>query len=249
MNPPILCEVLVDSVESALIAQTAGADRLELCADVVEGGTTPSNGMIQVIREKVSIPIHVMIRPRGGDFCYSEAEFEIMKRDIDIAKSLGANGLVFGIITADGQIDRERNRILIELARPLSVTFHRAIDMTPDPLRALDDLIALTIDRALTSGQKQTAEQGIHTIAEMVNHARGKIIIMAGSGINPNNAKKILHETGVKEIHFSARKQSDSPMHYRKLDLSMGGVGDIPEYSRTYADADMIRAIMGSIFD
>ena len=167
-------EIAVDSLESALIAQDCGADRIELCADLGIGGITPSHGMIQLATERLQIPIHVIIRPRRGDFLYSDAEFEAMRRDIEMAKSAGVQGVVVGILQSDGGIDTRRTRELIAVARPLSITFHRAFDMCRDPREALAELIDMGVDTLLTSGQAATAEAGIPLIAELVARAVGK---------------------------------------------------------------------------
>lgn len=239
-----LFEVAVDSIESALIAQTSGAHRVELCADLGIGGITPSHGMIAIARKQLHIPIHVIIRPRRGDFLYTEAEFEIMREDIETAKSLGVNGVVFGSLLPDGQIDVDRTRVLVELAQPLSVTFHRAFDMTVDPHQALTDLIELGIDTLLTSGQQPTAEQGLPLIAALVKQAAGRIDIMPGSGINPTNVHQIVQQSGAASFHFSGKKSVDSQMTYRNPNLSMGGKDAGSEYQLSYADADTIRAII-----
>jgi len=239
-------EVAVDSLESALIAQTCGAHRIELCADLGIGGITPSHAMIAIAKDRLSIPINVIIRPRRGDFLYTEAEFDIMCGDIEYAKSLGVNGVVIGVLQADGNIDIERTRELIEVARPLAVTFHRAFDMAVDPYQALDDLIELSIDTLLTSGQLSTAEQGLSVISELVKQADGRIKIMPGSGINPNNIKAIVEGSGASEFHFSGKKSVASPMQYHNPNLSMGGKDVGSEYQLSYADADTIRAIIAN---
>ncbi|MCC7306747.1 MAG: copper homeostasis protein CutC, partial [Acidobacteria bacterium] len=163
-----LLEVCVDSVESAFAAEKGGADRVELCDNLVEGGTTPSAGSIEAARERLSIKLHVIVRPRGGDFLYSDIELDVMKRDILTAKDLGADGVVIGVLNADGTIDREHTRELVEIARPMSVTFHRAFDMTREPFEAMETLIDLGIDRILTSGQEPGAEKGVELIRELV---------------------------------------------------------------------------------
>lgn len=240
-------EVAVDSMESALTAQASGAHRVELCADLGIGGITPSHGMIAIAKQQLHIPIHVIIRPRRGDFLYTKAEFEIMRWDIEFAKSLGVNGVVFGILTADGRIDIARTRVLIELARPLSVTFHRAFDMTADPQQALSALMALGVDTLLTSGQQPTAEQGLPLITDLVEQAAGRIVIMPGSGINPANIRKIAQQSGATSFHFSGKKSADSGMTYRNPSLSMGGTDAGSEYQLSYADADTIRGIIETL--
>ena len=160
MNDKYLIEVCAAHVQSAIAAQEGGAKRVELCDNLYEGGTTPGYAAIKVTREKLNIGINVMIRPRGSDFCYSDLEFEMMKEDIKVCKELGVDGVVFGILLPDGNVDIERTNILVELAKPMSITFHRAFDVTPDPFKALEDIIDLGIDRILTAGQKNTVPDG-----------------------------------------------------------------------------------------
>ncbi len=222
MGDPVLIEVCADSLASALAAQRGGARRVELCSDLLEGGVTPSAGLIELVREKLSISLHVMIRPRGGDFCYTPEEFETMRRDILIAKKLGADGVALGLLGVGGEVDVERTRQLVDLARPLKVTFHRAFDMTVDLFRALEDVCATGADRLLTSGGEQTAGQAIETIARIVTAARNRIVVMAGSGITDRNAASIIEQTGVREIHVGLRSQIDCPMLHRNPRVSMG---------------------------
>jgi copper homeostasis protein len=197
----ILLEVCVESVESAMAAQEGGAARVELCDNLLEDGTTPSAGMIEMARQHLRIGLYVMIRPRGGDFCYSDVEFEVMKKDVLIAKQLGADGVVFGLLKPDHNVDLERTRELVQLARPLRVTFHRAFDLAADSFRALEDIISLEIERILTSGHAKTALAGLPLITRLVQAAAGRVIIMPGSGIRPQNIRTILTASGAVEIH------------------------------------------------
>jgi copper homeostasis protein len=197
----LILEVCVDSVESAVAAELGGAGRVELCAELEHGGITPSMGMIKSVREKVSLQIHVMIRPRVGDFCYSQSEFELMKRDVQETKKIGIDGLVFGILTSKGTIDIARTGILIQLARPLSVTFHRAFDETVDLFAAISDLTQLGIDRVLTSGGKPSVDAGMKTLADLVRKAGSSIKVLAGGGITVENVADVVEKTGVNEIH------------------------------------------------
>jgi len=234
-------EVVIDSVHSALAAVLGGADRVELCDNLFEGGTTPSAGMMQVVREQIKIGMHVMIRPRGGDFLYSDLEFEIMKRDIMTAKNLGADGVVFGLLREDGTIDMERCKELIELSQPMSVTFHRAFDMAVDPFQALEDLIQLTVSRVLTSGQERTVLEGADLLKELVEKAGSRIIIMPGGGITERNIGKIQGITKAREFHISGRIKVDSKMVYRKNHVFMGGELRLEEYTNSFTGADKIK--------
>src|SRR5580704_1819816 len=222
MSDPILIEVCVDSVASAVAAQRGGAGRVELCSDLLEGGVTPSAGLIELVRARTSIGLQVMIRPRGGDFCYTPEEFETMRRDITISKKLGADGVVMGILNADGSVDTERTRQLVELARPLNVTFHRAFDMSADLFLALVDICRTGAARLLTSGGEQTAGQAVPMIARLVKAARSRIAIMACGGIDDHNAVSIIEQTGVREIHVGLRSSVASPMLHRNPQVSMG---------------------------
>ena len=237
---PLLIEVCVDSVESAIAAEQGGADRVELCDNLMEGGTTPSAGMIEVCREQLRIGLNVIIRPRGGDFCYSPAEFEVMRRDAVRGRTLGVDGLVFGILTPDGQIDIERTRELVALARPLGVTFHRAFDMAADPRRALEDLIALGVDRVLTSGQESSALEGLDLIADLVRQAGDRIVVMPGGGVG-RHIRTIVARAGVREVHITGTTSVESRMSYRNSRVSMGGALRPPEFSWRVTDPTAIR--------
>ena len=246
MNP-ILFEACVDSVEAALAAQQGGADRVELCTDLLEGGCTPGAGTIQLARQKLDIRMHVIIRPRGGDFCYSETGFEAMKLDIEFAKKAGAEGVVIGILNEDGTVDVGRTRALIELARPMSVTFHRAFDVTRDPYEALETLIGLGVDRVLTSGQEPTVLEGLDLIADLVRKADGRISIMPGGGITERNIGKIVAQSGVKEVHAAALAPAEGRMKYRNPRVFMGGELRPPEYAVSLTDPNRIRALVSVI--
>lgn len=200
-----ILEICCFNFESALNAQLAGADRIELCDNIHEGGTTPSYGLISLLRDKLQIDINVIIRPRGGDFNYSDDEYSVMTEDILKAKGLGVNGIVSGILTKNRKIDIERTIDLVEIADPLPVTFHRAFDMCKDPFVSLEDIIKTGAKRLLTSGMKHTAFEGKELIKQLVQKAGDKIIIMPGSGINPGNIKEIAEMTGSTEFHSSAK--------------------------------------------
>lgn len=244
--PQVLVEVCVDSVSSALAAERGGAARVELCSDLIEGGITPSAGLVEMTRAAVSVALHVMIRPRGGDFCYDSDEFEIMRRDITLAKQLGADGVVFGILDLNGNVDVARTRQLVDLARPLAVTFHRAFDMTADPSRALDDVCATDADRLLTSGGEPTSIEGQETILQLVKQAGGRIVIMPGSGIKPENARGLVDYTGVTEIHVGLRSAIPSPMLHRNPRVSMGSL-EGGEYQRFVVLEEQVRRLCGAL--
>ena len=224
----MVLEIVVYNIESALKAQEGGADRIELCDNPGEGGTTPSFGTIENVLQNVSLDVFVMIRPRGGDFHYSNYEFHSMKRDIDQCQKASVDGVVFGILTPDGRIDKKRCKELIDRARPLKVTCHRAFDMTRDPFEALEDCIEVGFDRILTSGQRLKALEGADLIAELIKKASGRIAIMPGSGVNESVVEEIVRKTGTKEIHFSATAFRDSAMEYKNPHIV--GMGDEQGY-------------------
>lgn len=224
-------EVIGFNIESCIVAQAAGAHRIELCDNPEEGGTTPSYGFIKAAREKLQIALFPIIRPRGGDFLYSDDEFEMMKTDIRLCKQLGCDGVVIGMLNTDGTVDKKRNASLVELAYPLGVTFHRAFDRTKPLLtspkgrnldsaessiysQALEDIIEIGCERILTSGLRPTAPEGIDTIAALVKQADERIIIMPGSGVRSDNIAELAKRTGATEFHTSARINIDSRMNF-----------------------------------
>lgn len=241
-------EVCANSVESCLAAQAGGANRVELCAGIPEGGTTPSYGEISMAREVLDITrLHVIIRPRGGDFLYSPMEVKTMLKDIEMAKHLGVDGVVFGCLTTNGEIDFTVMQELMKASQGLSVTFHRAFDVCRNPKEALEQIIELGCHRILTSGQQATAEQGIPLLKELQEQAAGRIILLAGCGVNEKNIARIALETGIQEFHFSARESIKSEMEYKNESVSMGGTVHIDEYKRNVTTArrvmDTIQAI------
>ena len=218
-------EVCANSVESCLAAQAGGADRVELCAGIPEGGTTPSYGEISTARDMLTATrLHVIIRPRGGDFLYSPIEVRTMLKDIEMARQLGADGVVFGCLTANGEIDLPVMQKLMKASQGLSVTFHRAFDVCRDPEKALEQIIGLGCNRILTSGQQAT----------------GRIILLAGCGVNEKNIVRIASETGIQEFHFSARESIKSDMKYKNESVSMGGTVHIDEYERNITTAQRV---------
>lgn len=240
----IKIEVCAFSLESCLAAEKGGANRVELCGSMYEGGTTPSAGLIQIVKQRINIEIHAMIRPRGGDFCYSDDEISAMQADIRIAKELGCEGVVLGILQPSGQVNIAQTKALATLAKPMQVTFHRAIDMSPDYSKALEDIIETGCVRILTSGQKNTAIEGIENIRILVNQANGRIEIMAGSGVNADNAQTLIH-TGVDALHLTGKSVRDSEMVYRQEGIAMGGLSEVPEYEIVFSDSEKIRAVVG----
>ena len=197
----ILIEAAVETLESALAAERAGANRIELCANLAVGGTTPDAGLIAAVAGRIRIPVFAMVRPRGGGFVYSNDEIEAMTREIEHAASIGIAGIVTGALTARDQLDVKHTRTLLNAAAGLPVTFHRAFDIVADPLNALEQLIDLGVSRVLTSGAAPTAAEGVDAIAALVNQARGRITIVAGGGIREHNARDVIASTGVAEIH------------------------------------------------
>jgi copper homeostasis protein len=247
MAEQIVVEVCVDSVASALAAERGGAQRIELCSDLLEGGVTPSLGLLAVVRSKVSIGVHPIIRPRPGDFCYSDAEFEIMRRDIELAKAEGAHGVVLGLLQTNGRVDIERTRALIELARPLSVTFHRAFDVSANLLEAFEDVCATGADRLLTSGGEQECLQGVDTVARLVQASRGRVAVMAGGRIGIKNASHIVERTRVAEIHVGlATPVNGTNIHNNSRRLSLGKAHD-PEFQRTEVLEESVRDLIRAI--
>jgi copper homeostasis protein len=239
MNNTII-EACVDSIGSAVNAQEGGAARVELCDNILEGGTTPGFGTIAMAREKLDIELFVMIRPRGGDFLYSDPEFETMLKDVGLARELGADGVVFGVLKGDGSIDMERNRALKELASPLKTTFHRAFDLCADPWQSLEDIISIGMDRILTSGQAPSAMEGLNLIQKLVKKAAGRVVIMPGGGINEENINTLKQKTGTTEFHVSLREEWRSGMSFRKDGIFMGK-GTQSEYSRMVTSIERIR--------
>ncbi|XP_060245919.1 copper homeostasis protein cutC homolog isoform X3 [Meriones unguiculatus] len=243
-----LMEVCVDSVESAVNAERGGAGRIELCSGLLEGGTTPSMGILQVVKQSVQIPVFVMIRPRGGDFLYSDREVEVMKADIRLAKLYGADGLVLGALTEDGNIDKDLCTSLVALCRPLPVTFHRvllilAFDMVHDPMAALETLLTLGFERVLTSGCDSSALEGLPLIKQLIDEAKGRIVVMPGGGITDKNLQRILEGSGATEFHCSARSSRDSGMKFRNSSVAMGASLAHSEYSMKVTDVTKVRTL------
>ena len=241
MTGRVQVEICVGDVASAIAAESGGADRIELCDNLSVGGTTPSAGTIAESCRRLTIPVHVLIRPRAGDFIYSEPEIAAMRHDIHVAKSLGAAGVVLGALTPKAAVDLELTAELIALARPLSVTFHKAFDQTLEPLGALDLLITLGVNRVLTSGGKMTALEGIETLAHLVRHAHEKISIMAGGQLSTSNLETVIRQSRVKEVHLGSAAS-------RTIASSMSSQpGDGSETSWNQTDSQRVAAIIGLV--
>lgn len=230
-------EIIGFTIESCIAAQKGGANRIEICDGPGEGGTTPSYGFIKTAREKLSIDLFVMIRPRGGDFYYSDDEFEIMKSDVLLCKQLGCDGIVTGILTRDGKVDIERNKELVELAKPLKATFHRAFDRVANFSEALEAVIDCGFERILTSGGVPKATDGAQKLAELIQQAAGRISIMPGSGVNASNIHSLAKTTRAIEFHSSATRPLESGMEYINEEMK--------ENLRTViADEESVRAMV-----
>jgi copper homeostasis protein len=214
----ITVEIAVDTLDDAIAAERGGAHRIELCSDLPADGLSPSLDLLKQVRSAVTIPIHVMVRPRGGDFFYSEQEFRTMKAEIDRFKSHGADGLVFGILSKDRTVDVERTAELVLQARPLGVTFHRAFDVTVDPLTALEAVIAAHAERLLTSGQKLRAPDGIALLQQLIHEAAGRVAIMPGAGIDITNAGSLLKALNVREVHIGKGVKRLNPAGVYEVD-------------------------------
>ncbi len=237
-------EISIDSVQSAKNAERAGAQRVELCAGLIEGGTTPSIGTIKTVRKHINIQLFVIIRPRGGDFLYTDDEFDVMCNDILEAKKNGADGIVSGILTPEGEIDIEKTKKMVELTYPLPFTFHRAFDMCKNPHEALEQLIEIKVSKILTSGQEQSAESGADLISEFVKKADKRITIMPGAGINVNNIIPLIKKTKATEYHFSGKKPFPSKMIFINKNINMGSSNNIDEYSIMRSDYDTILSVI-----
>lgn len=236
-------EICASNYQSALNAQEAGAHRIELCQELAIGGITPSYGLLKQILDTLSIPVFVLIRPRSGNFTYSEAEFDIMKQNIQLCKDLGASGIVSGVLNSDNTIDIERTKELIELTSPLPFTFHRAFDWTPKPVRAMYSLIEIGVDRILTSGQQPAAEKGLELLMKLKDKAENRITILPGGGINSKNAS-LFKEQGFTEIHASAstiETVSETPR------VSMNSEKFLSDTNIYYSDKENIQSIIQSL--
>jgi copper homeostasis protein len=240
----MLLEICANSIQSAINAELGGADRIELCQQLSVGGLTPTAGLLEMARESIDIDIHVLIRPRAGDFHYSTLEFDMMKRDILRAKDSGADGIVSGVLLANGKIDLDRTLELVELTDPLPFIFHRAFDFTADLSEALETIIDSGATGVLTSGGRMTAPEGAAQLAKLVEQASNRIQIIVGSGLNSNNLKTVLETTGAKAFHASAKKPIPPRSQWVKAGLSVGDTGDAFQET-SVAEVRALKAILG----
>lgn len=241
-----LIEICVEGIDGLLAAQAAGADRVELCASLIEGGITPSLGTVRAALDLANIPFHVIVRPRGGDFLYSEAEYRSMLADVETLRDAGVAGVVVGCLKEDGTIDEDRMTALARAAGPLNVTCHRAFDMTRDPFEALEALVRCGVGRVLTSGQRDTAVEGADLLAALVEKAAGRIIILGCGALAPDTIGAVRRRTGLTEMHFASLKDVPSAMRYRNPKVGMGGSDLDREYRNTITDGDLVAATIAA---
>ena len=244
--PHPLIEICVEGIDGLAAAQAAGADRAELCASLLEGGLTPSMGVVRQSLKIATIPFHVIIRPRGGDFLYSELEYQTMLDDVRTCRELGVAGVVFGCLTADGRIDEGRMKELTEASRPMKVTCHRAFDMTRDPEEAIEALVRCGVDRVLTSGQRDTAVEGIAILKRTHDAAHGRIKIMACGALDEANIAGVLQGSEADELHFAAPRTIASGMAFRNPNVGMGGTALDREFELTLTDVDLVRRMIAA---
>ena len=239
-NNRLTFEICAPSVQSAIHADLGGADRIELCQNLAEGGTTPSFGSIQYCVENLSLKTYVLIRPRPGDFCYNKEEFEVIKKEVQACKELGVHGVVVGFLNPDRSLDGDKTKEIRELAGPMQLTFHRAIDICSDWRSTLRQLIEIGYDRVLTSGTAPTAFQGIPVLKEMVQEAQGRIVILAGSGVNYMNGLEIVNQTGVRELHASCTTIKSTQDLHISPDLYL----DSSNYEHKESDFQLIKKLV-----
>ena len=234
-----ILEIATSDFTTTQSAIDGGADRIELCANLAEGGTTPSYGHLKLCRETFSVTLYPIVRPRGGDFLYTDDEYAIMLNDVKLCKELGYDGIVIGLLNADGTIDVKRTSRLIEAAYPLGITFHRAFDRCIDPFKSMEQLIEIGCERILTSGQQPAAPDGVDLIAQLNEAADDRIIIMPGSGVRKENIKMLLEKTGCTEFHSSLRGKTESKMNFVHPSFK----GSAESYMNNYIDAAEVNAL------
>jgi copper homeostasis protein len=238
--PNILLEIVASTVEDCVAAESGGADRIELCAAIATGGLTPSLGTLIEAKKLVQIPVMVMVRPRAGGFCYSEAEFAVMRCDAAFLLERGADGIVFGILHSDGSVDSKRCGKMLELAGGRQAVFHRAFDVVPDAIRTLDELIDLGFTRLLTSGQQKTACDGRELIRKLIDRAHGRIEVLPGAGVRAHNVERLIHATGCTQIHLTAFTAQVDPSTAASP-LYFGSVPGSPSSSYERVDRETVR--------
>ena len=241
-----LIEICVEGPDNAVAAAEGGADRVELCASLIEGGITPSPGVVRATLAALTIPVMAMVRPRGGDFLYSDREYASMRDDVQAMRAAGVAGVVFGCLTADGDIDEARTAELVALARPLSVTVHRAFDMVRDPAAALEALVRCGVDRVLTSGQRPTALEGLPLLRALARQAAGRIVVMGCGELTPDSIAAV-RDAGLNELHLAAPRVVPSGMRWRNPDVGMGGEDLEREYRITVTDTQLVRDTIAAI--
>ena len=242
-----LIEICVEGIDGLIAAQRGGADRVELCASLLEGGLTPSLGTVRAARRLATVPFHVMVRPRGGDFLYSAAEFSSMLDDVDILRGEGVAGVVFGCLTVEGAVDADRTAALVQRAGPLATTFHRAFDMARDPAVALETLIACGVGRVLTSGQQVDATAGAPVLRRLHARAAGRIVILGCGGLRPETIAAVQNAAGLDELHFSAPTDAPSGMRWRNTALGMGGTALEREFTLTLTDPALVTRTINAV--
>ncbi len=248
MSEKIKLEICLDSPDSVALAQKGGADRVELCDNLFGGGTTPSIGAVKAARRiATNIMVHVIIRPRPGDFCYTDLEFETMLEDVKACREAGADGVVIGILKPDGTVDLERNAALVDAAAGMNVTFHRAFDVTADPFAAMEDIIGIGCSRILTSGQEASVLEGADLIRSLIETAAGRIILMPGGDITERNLRKNMAAIGAREYHMNLDLPTDSVMKHRPNHVPMGGLLRMPEFSVNYTSPERVRTIRNGL--
>lgn len=239
-----ILEVCADSVQSAVSAQEGGADRIELCSGLVIGGLSPSPALFRQVRRYTDLKIRTLLRPRFGDFCYDDYEFQTLKDEVEMFRDLGADGVVIGVLNPDGTLNMEQMKELKDAAGSLKVTLHRAFDVCRDPCEALEQCAALGIDTILTSGQKSSAWEGRTLLSELSEQADGRVEILAGAGINPGIIRKLAEYTGIRAFHMSGKKILDSRMEFRREGVPMGIPG-FSEFEIWQTDTEQVRQAAG----
>lgn len=245
----VLVEACVDAIDSAMEAEWGGADRIELCGELLQGGVTPSHGLIEAVWDQISVPLFVLIRPRTGDFLYTSDELDVMERDIRVARALHVDGIVAGALTTEGDVDVAAMRCILDAARPMEVTFHRAFDFTRDQDMALEALLELEVDRVLTSGGAPTAVQGAEHLARLNLRAGSDLTVMAGGGITAANVSEVVRRSGVREVHLRAAERVPSAMRHRRHDTLLARRAPLVDDERVVTRQALVQEVMGALGD